>query len=363
MNKFVDYFFISGLDYSSGLEPDKYAEDNLHVSPLERAYKGKVLAHYPENVQYNPFDESAVCLFSLPCGLKFRTQKHSVTQAPNFHSFVITREDGKRCYGFSLIFYEEVRNRDICSAMQTLQAMYITELSSGLKPRNLQNVQTQGPQSRSLPRHFKLAQNQSGAALTYYDISKDKLFVSKSIGIIAQVAYVQAAKIFLENLYRCVPKRSAASGISLESYVFNILYEVELPAPGKSLLIHLPPSDPQLPPASAIIQHPSPPLELPHLDYPMRMVFVWLGVDIVVQLFTCLLLECQVLLRSSDPHRLMVVAECLTSLLFPFTWPHVYVPILPASLHHFLDAPVPFLMGKYTLPLFAISILPGDRKI
>nr|CAI5861950.1 unnamed protein product [Callosobruchus analis] len=84
----------------------------------------------------------------------------------------------------------------------------------------------------------------------------------------------------------------------------------------------------------------------------MRMVFVWLGVDIVVQLFTCLLLECQVLLRSSDPHRLMVVAECLTSLLFPFTWPHVYVPILPASLHHFLDAPVPFLMGKYTLVLF-----------
>lgn len=42
----------------------------------------------------------------------------------------------------------------------------------------------------------------------------------------------------------------------------------------------------------------------------------------------------------------MVVGEGITSLLFPFAWPHVYVPILPASLHHFLDAPVPFLMGK-----------------
>lgn len=41
----------------------------------------------------------------------------------------------------------------------------------------------------------------------------------------------------------------------------------------------------------------------------------------------------------------MVVAEGITALLFPFAWPHVYVPILPASLHHFLDAPVPFLMG------------------
>lgn len=42
----------------------------------------------------------------------------------------------------------------------------------------------------------------------------------------------------------------------------------------------------------------------------------------------------------------MIVAEGITALLFPFTWPHVYVPILPASLEHFLDAPVPFLMGK-----------------
>ncbi|KAJ8944376.1 hypothetical protein NQ318_017695 [Aromia moschata] len=348
MHKFVDYFVICGLDFDSGLEPDKYSEDNLHVSPLERSYKGKVLAHYPENIQTNPFDASAVCMLALPSGLKFRTQKHSVTQAPNFHSFLITREDGKRCYGFSLIFYEEVRNRDICTAMQTLQAMYITELSSGLKARALQNTQNQGPLSRSLPRHFKLTHNPSGAALTYYDISKDKLFVSKSIGIICQSAYVQAAKIFLENLYRCVPKKSNYPyGLSLESYVFNILYEVELPGPGKSILVHLPPSDPQMPPTSAILQNPSPPVELPHLDFPLRLMFLWLGVDIVVQLFTCLLLENQVLLRSSDCQRLMVVAEGVTSLLFPFTWPHVYVPILPASLHHFLDAPVPFVMGLY----------------
>lgn len=41
----------------------------------------------------------------------------------------------------------------------------------------------------------------------------------------------------------------------------------------------------------------------------------------------------------------MLVAETLNYLLFPFTWPHVYVPILPTSLKHFLDAPVPFIMG------------------
>lgn len=44
----------------------------------------------------------------------------------------------------------------------------------------------------------------------------------------------------------------------------------------------------------------------------------------------------------------MLVAEGVTCLLFPFSWPHVYVPILPASLQHFLDAPVPFIMGLHS---------------
>ena len=43
----------------------------------------------------------------------------------------------------------------------------------------------------------------------------------------------------------------------------------------------------------------------------------------------------------------MLVAESLTSLIFPYNWQHVYVPILPASLLYFLEAPVPFVMGLY----------------
>lgn len=58
----------------------------------------------------------------------------------------------------------------------------------------------------------------------------------------------------------------------------------------------------------------------------------------------------------------MVVAEGTTALLFPFSWPHVYVPILPAELHHFLDAPVPFLMGMYLNFYFYWFGLEGKFK-
>ncbi|XP_033333938.1 DENN domain containing pinstripe isoform X1 [Megalopta genalis] len=343
--RFADYFVICGLDKDSGLEPDKYFGDSLQCTPLDRAYKSKVLGHHPDSVPWNLFDEHAVCMLCLPSGLRFRTQKHSVE--PMFHSFVLTKEDGHRTYGFSLVFYEECRNRKICAAMQTLQAMHITELSSGQNgtPPTVRKGQD-GHNTRSLPRHFKLSAHSPSAALGYYDSTKDKLLVTKSISLLCQQPYLHAAKTFLTNLYKCVP-RHPGPGLSLESYVYNLLYNVPVPLSGKSLKFFVPNDEPAKPPLELVIHQPTPLQELPMLDYPLKDVFTWLGADCVIQLFTCVLLENQVLLRSSDFHKLMVVSECITALLFPFSWQHVYVPILPASLHHFLDAPVPFIMGLH----------------
>ncbi|XP_044007841.1 DENN domain-containing protein 5B isoform X3 [Aphidius gifuensis] len=345
--RFADYFVICGLDKDSGLEPDKYFGDSLQSTPLDRAYKSKVLGHYPDSVIWNPFDEHAVCMLCLPSGLRFRTQKHSIE--PSFHSFVLTKEDGRRTYGFSLVFYEECRNRKICAAMQTLQAMFITELSSGQNgtPPSLRKTQDNSHNTRSLPRHFKLSAHSPGAALAYYDSTKDKLYVTKSISLICQQAYIYAAKKFLTNLYKCLP-RHPGPGLSLESYVYNLLYNVPIPLPGKSLKFYIPNDEPAKVPLELVIYGPNLSNDLPLLDYSMKDVFTWLGPECLLQLFTCVLLENQVLLRSTDFHKLVVVAECITSLLFPFTWQHVYVPILPASLHHFLDAPVPFIMGLTT---------------
>ncbi|XP_050081320.1 DENN domain-containing protein 5B isoform X3 [Anopheles maculipalpis] len=343
--RFADYFVICGLDLDSGLEPDLFAGDSLHCSPLDSAYKSKPLAHYPEHVAWNPFDAHGICMLSLPQGLRFRTQKHNIE--PRFHAFATTREDGKRCYGFSLVFYEEVRNRQICSAMHTLQSMFITEISSSQQPPpgTLRRVK-ESPVSRSLPRHFKIAAQAPASALSYYDVTKDKLYVAKSLSLVCQVPYAHVAELFLQNLYRCLP-RHPGSRLSLESYVYNILYEVSTPPPGKSIRIYIPPEEPHLPPIATILQRPAQKDELPFMDFPLRLLFTYLGVECVIQLFTCVLLESQVLLRSSDYQKLTIVAECITSLLFPFQWPHVYAPILPASLHHFLDAPVPFVMGLH----------------
>uniref|UniRef100_A0A8C5FI08 DENN domain containing 5A n=1 Tax=Gadus morhua TaxID=8049 RepID=A0A8C5FI08_GADMO len=306
--------------------------ENFEQSPLRRTFKSKVLAHYPENVEWNPFDQDAVGMLCMPKGLAFRTQVD--TREPQFHSFIITREDGSRTYGFALTFFEEVTSKQICSAMQTLYHMHNAEQYDILHtPATSPQGPEDAPTLQAAPAISRLQRFNS------YDISRDTLFVSKCICLIAPMAFTQASRKVLQQLHLAVTAPKPPP-LPLESYIYNVLYEVPLPPAGRSLKfsgVYGP----------VVCQRPST-AELPLFDFAMAEVFDLLGVENVIQLFTCALLEIQILLYSQHYHRLMAVAESITALMFPFQWQHVYVPILPASLLHFLDAPVPYLMGLHS---------------
>uniref|UniRef100_A0AAQ6A9W3 UDENN domain-containing protein n=1 Tax=Amphiprion ocellaris TaxID=80972 RepID=A0AAQ6A9W3_AMPOC len=356
--RFAHYFVICGIDTETGLEPDELAAlyrwleadrqgrdpdtaatgENFEESPLKRTFKSKVLARYPENIEWNPFDQDAVNMLCMPKGLSFRTQADQ--RHPQFHSFIITKEDGSRTYGFVHTFYEQVTSPQICSAMQTLYQMHNTEHASANPPSSSSSSsssmdslassldETDSPTSSS--------PTSSSRADSTYDSTRDTLYVSKALCLITPMPFMHACRGFLSQLYRAVTAASAPP-LPLESYAYNILYEVPLPAPGRSLKFHgvYEPIVCQRPGLG----------ELPLADFPLAEAFSLLGVENLVQVFTCTLLEMQILLYSQDYQRLMTVAESITTLLFPFQWQHVYVPILPASLLHFLDAPVPYLMG------------------
>ncbi|XP_076023478.1 DENN domain-containing protein 5B-like isoform X2 [Genypterus blacodes] len=352
--RFAHYFVICGLDTGTGLEPDELAAlhqwleadrqgrdpdtattgENFKQSPLKRTFKSKVLAHFPENVEWNPFDQDAVNMLCMPKGLSFRTQADQCE--PQFHSFIITKEDGSRTYGFVHTFYEEVTNRQICSAMQTLYQMHNADNASADPPSSSSSSSMDSLASSLDEADSPTSPSSLPCRTAGYDSSRDTLYVSKALCLITPMPFMHACRNFLSQLHSAITAATPPP-LPLESYIHNILYEVPLPSPGRSLKFHG---------AYRPIICQRPRLgELPLADFPLGEAFSMLGVENLVQVFTCIMLEMQILLYSQDYQRLMVVAEGITTLLFPFQWQHVYVPILPASLLHFLDAPVPYLMG------------------
>ena len=161
--------------------------------------------------------------------------------------------------------------------------------------------------------------------------------MSKSISIVSAHSFVNTSSQVLHSIHKFI-SRSDYDIKVLESFIYNLLYDIPIPSPGRSVRFWSLGSE-------AFISLPREPEELPVFDYPLLDFFDILGVENALKLITCVLLEYQILVFSSDCQNLMLVSESVLSLLYPFKFPHVYVPILPPMLENFLDAPVPYVMG------------------
>lgn len=118
---------------------------------------------------------------------------------------------------------------------------------------------------------------------------------------------------------------------------------------------------------------------LPMFEFSMQRLFFLFNPVTIVRLVTCALLEKQIIVHSTgkshtsgcvrhlklssvspfvvtlvtspsvlDYELLVMVSECITALMYPFAWMHVYVPILPSTALHFIEAPMPYIMGLHT---------------
>lgn len=251
----------------------------------------------------------------MPRGLSFRTQADSLE--PQFHSFTVATDDGTRSYGFVLTFYEEVTSAPITTAMQTLYQMHHVEHhSSSSSSPSPSSSSASSPSTSSMDSLVSSldesdAESVAGGSACLgcvgsFDRSRDKLYISKALCLLTPLPFLQASRQFLSQLHRAVTSHTAPP-LPLESYIHNILYEVPLPPPGRSLRFH----GVQGP---IVCQRPGPG-ELPLGDYPLGEAFSLLGVDNMVQLLTCVLLEMQVLLYSQGNHTLLtadgIIVDCL----------------------------------------------------
>ncbi|KAJ4444122.1 hypothetical protein ANN_05911 [Periplaneta americana] len=77
----------------------------------------------------------------------------------------------------------------------------------------------------------------------------------------------------------------------------------------------------------------------------LTQLFSALPVPALLQLFGSLLLERKVILISNSLSRLSSCVEALQSILYPFSWQHTLIPVLPTSLLDICLSPTPYIVG------------------
>ena len=212
----------------------------------------------------------------MPDGLTFKKNLQDLHGA--FHSFLITRENGTRVYGSVLLFYELVQDTKVQNMLESMQTKYRESRRPGT------NIEED----------------------SFFNRADDKLYTSKCICFVTAKPIFRPLQAYLEQLYAVTTssdKSQLLAELPLESYLYNILNEVPLPSPGKTVRFSGP--------LGRISWRLPSQVEFPLCDYSFREFFGLLGVRNVVKLLACILLEHQILLKSAGKTALIMVCVCV----------------------------------------------------
>jgi len=83
-------------------------------------------------------------------------------------------------------------------------------------------------------------------------------------------------------------------------------------------------------------------------------------VDAVVALFAALLTERRVVIVGSSAAALSGAVQAANAALYPMSWQHMFLPVLPEPFLDYLTAPMPFLVGLHSSLLSSMRELPCE---
>eukprot|EP00124_Ichthyophonus_hoferi_P001719 Ihof_evm2s98 gene=Ihof_evmTU2s98 len=304
--RLIEYFFIGGVTehdlcskdamstVSSTLSSASGADNISQHSAMSDTYTPSMLWRYPkENYPDTAVNGGSVMCFCFPQGLKL-SQGYKL---PAYHSFVMTNEKGARLYGGCMVFYEALNG--------------------------------------SVPSDRPCSLGFEGRPPVQVDV----LYKPKCIVLLSAWPYITLFRDIAAQIYMLSQGDSLHD---LEKYIANICMEVPVPPPGK-VEVELTISNAKLFVSRPPVNHFYPLL----LDFCLDFMFCKLKVENVVRLFTLALCERRILIFSANYSALHVIAESICALIYPLTWQHVYIPVLPEAMLSFVQAPMPYIIGVH----------------
>ncbi|XP_013882141.1 DENN domain-containing protein 2B isoform X2 [Austrofundulus limnaeus] len=100
---------------------------------------------------------------------------------------------------------------------------------------------------------------------------------------------------------------------------------------------------------------------LEHVDF--DSLFKCLSVRQVIRVFASLLLERRVIFVADKLSTLSSCMLAVVALLYPFSWQHTFIPVLPASMLDIVCCPTPFLVGLLSSSLPKLKELPVEEAL
>uniref|UniRef100_A0A8D1Z4N9 DENN domain containing 2B n=1 Tax=Sus scrofa TaxID=9823 RepID=A0A8D1Z4N9_PIG len=154
-----------------------------------------------------------------------------------------------------------------------------------------------------------------------------------------------------------VERRRGVSAALVYPFMRSLM-ESPFPAPGKTIRVKT-----FLPGAGNEVLELRRPTDsrLEHVDF--ECLFTCLSVRQLIRVFASLLLERRVIFIADKLSTLSSCSHAVVALLYPFSWQHTFIPVLPASMIDIVCCPTPFLVGLLSSSLPKLKELPVEEAL
>jgi DENN domain-containing protein 5 len=291
--RILDFYLVIGQGKFKAYEASRGASSSSSAFEPERTYFSPcIFSSFPKADHYTDMAiPDMVSHIVFPKGLTYSSQDHP----PQSFSLVLTDISRVKIYCVVLLTYELVEPQKVDEVIHVIKKQHQIDLSNELST----------------------------------------VYAPKALVILSHYPFYNFFSSALKQLYHI---SLSSSPLPLERYIANLVNDVPLPPQGLTEVVF------SLVDTVFQIRRP-PPNQLPMIDFSYRPLFMMLSIDNILSIFRCMLNEYSLCFYSSNIALLTPIQEAFMSLLFPFVWQGVYIPILERSVIDIIDAPVPYVLG------------------
>ncbi|KAJ3413960.1 hypothetical protein HDV05_007249 [Chytridiales sp. JEL 0842] len=360
----------SSYDSSSQMPQTPCAGRMRRKHPIEYQYQPEVLTRYP-TTDYSDKEKfpQYLHMFCFPNEYMF---KHDPEGAPpsTYHSFIITEETGAKSYGVCVTIYEKL-HPNIQHQLEVLLDDWKSECIATSDIEYMQHIQSQLAANQETILKAKsgihdprfgdedtaeiIAMAEEKVALfrellrpmqATILVDAEHCYAPRTIGLISHwpwhdvfVDWLREMLRVVGGVYDDVSAMTSPWRAPLERCLINIVHEIPLPPPGR---VELSISVGQL---RLFCSRPAVNSIQALQNFPLYPLFRSLSPTNVLTLFELALAERKIIFLSSHISMLTLAAETLCLILYPLSWQHILIPVLPARLLSYLQAPMPYIVG------------------
>ena len=347
---FCSGFFITSFPQKNASIIEKSelfpAPCSHHNCSILKSMKPEIIMKYPLKDTEEVEITNMAATLCFPSGIKLCHCENELR--PNKmkdYLTLLTNRQGDRLYIMTYHFYLRMKTEEFYKKYEKYPLKYkLCELNDKLKNVNFQNIDKD---TYNAFEEMKICKEFEFRPFVY---------IPYCLALISKYPYVDQMKETINCIFKIIENKTNENNLELNELIMYLIHSIPIPNINSIIKFPLPYSN--MDEKNGIITIEPPKFkDFNILNCNICELLKLFRIKNIIRIFRLLLFEKKIVFIDNDYSRLSNVINSFLSLIYPFQWVHVYIPILTIPMIKYLESFLPFIIGVHS------SFIPHIKKI